>query len=78
LFASREEVYELLGPPSSINSAWGPDLRRWAERAEHSNRHLGIPDGGFWDLWIDPRDGSKGIAILFAGGKVYHIAKKGF
>jgi hypothetical protein len=77
LFASCEEVEELLGPSSPVNGDWDFDLHHWMEEAKHSHRDFGIPNDAYWDLWIDPKDGNRGVAILFAGGKVYYYAKKG-
>jgi hypothetical protein len=80
MFASRQEVAELLGPPSPPRDygVWKADLRQWEEWAEQFNRHLGIPSDRSWELWTDPKEEGKGVAILFAEGKVYHRAKKGF
>jgi hypothetical protein len=76
--AAREQVEELLGARPPINGDWGADLQAWEELAEHSNRHFGIPGNRFWALWTDPKDGNRGVAILFAADKVYYVAKKGF
>lgn len=72
------EVEELLGRPFPINGNWEADLREWTEQAEHSNRHVKMPKDRFWTVWSDPNDENRGVAILFAGEKVYRIAKKGF
>jgi hypothetical protein len=80
MFASRQQVAELLGTPSPPRDygTWRADLRQWEERAKHSHRHLGIPSDQSWELWTDSRDERKGVAILFADAKVYYRAKKGF
>jgi hypothetical protein len=77
LFASREEVVALLGPPNA-HIVPDPDLMRWTEEAEDSHRGLGMPRNRVWEMWIDPKDEGRRVAILFAGGKVYAVHKKGF
>jgi hypothetical protein len=78
------EVEALLGPPTEpIIST--PELKEAESKAEHSNRHLGIPNERFWQKWSDPKDEGRWVAVLFAGYpgnqasyKVYYTVKKGF
>ena len=76
--ATREQVHELLGPPSTPTGVWQRDLAEWESSAEWSHRHLGIPADRFWELWTDPDDPGTGVAILFADYKIYHIGRRGF
>lgn len=78
VLATREEVEELLGPPSPTNATWEADLAAWEALAERSLRDVDMPGDRWWALWIDPKDSGRGVAILFAGGKVRHVARKGF
>jgi hypothetical protein len=78
VFASREEVEELLGPPSPLDDTWVPYFPQWMALAEHNHRDFGIPNDRFWEVWTDPEHEGKGVAILFAGGKVYYKAWRGF
>lgn len=71
---SREQVEELLGPPSNRVFPEA-DLQKCLEHAEHSHRHLGIPQNRVWDTWSDPKDEDKWIAVLYADGKAYWDAK---
>jgi hypothetical protein len=57
--ASRNEVEKLLGPPSPPNEHWEADLQWWAESGD--SRVTG--DDRVWDLWIDPGDQGRGVAI---------------
>jgi hypothetical protein len=66
---SREEVEELLGPPSPQRV---PEARfvRWEARLDNGGRNL-LPQDRIWEKWIDPDDEQRWIAILFADRKVY-------
>jgi hypothetical protein len=78
---SHEQVEEIIGPPTERH-AGGPDLQDAERHAEHSHRHLGIPSGRYWNRWVDPEDGGRWVAVLYAGPyraeQVYWILKKGF
>jgi hypothetical protein len=76
LHANREEVEQLLGPPSSPDSSWEPFLSEWGSQAYYSNR--GLPEDRYWDVWIDPNQEGRGVAILYANGKVLSKEKRGF
>jgi hypothetical protein len=77
LFQDRAEVEQLLGPPCPEHEPV-PEFVNWERLAEHSHRHMGIPDGRIWERWIDPEDKGKWVAVLFAGERVYSKGKKGF
>lgn len=66
---SREEVEELLGPPSPQRVP-EPRFVRWEARADNGGRNL-LPRDRIWEKWIDPDDERRWIAILFADRKVY-------
>ena len=76
-WASPVEVERLLGPPTK-RMVLDPELRRWEDFVEHWNRHLGLPEGRYWDKWIDQTNQEKWVAVFYAGGKVYHTLKQGF
>ena len=77
LFSTREQVEELFGPPT--NRVFPePDLQEYRGVAQHNMWRLGIPGDPIWDTWSDPNDEGTWVAVLYAGGKVYHKAKKGF
>jgi hypothetical protein len=37
-----------------------------------------VPPDQEWVRWVDPRDPSRSVTVLFAGGKVYDRFKTGF
>jgi hypothetical protein len=72
--ASREEVEELLGPPS-FQTEYEPDFedinaRVWARPDRYPGEHS-------WAKWIDPQDKGKWVAVFFAGDRVYRTLHKG-
>lgn len=70
LLQTRREVMGLLGRPS-VQTRPEPELAKMAIRAEHANRHLGMPIERVWEMWIDPNDQDRWVAVLFADGEVY-------
>src|SRR5205807_1913756 len=69
---SREEVEELLGPPSQ-ERCW--DIDFWDPVMEaHPDRY---PGEWVWVKWTDPNDEGRWIAVFFAGDIAYHTRKKG-
>jgi hypothetical protein len=76
LMLDSSEVEALLGPPSPQQSR-EPEFQLYeAVVAAHPDRY---PSGSFWwTKWTDPKDEGKWIAVFFAGGKAYHVVKKGF
>jgi hypothetical protein len=81
LLASREEVEELLGPPTQRHAA-GPDLQEAELAAQYSSRHVEMPVDRFWHKWVDTNDEARWVAVLYAGQdteyKVCWILKNGF
>jgi hypothetical protein len=60
--ATREEVEELLGPPTRPNFApFNPRRPHWV-----------------WDGWSDPKDKGKWVIVLYAEGKVVIKQMNGF
>lgn len=76
LFDNSETVLQWLGAPTE-RGVWTPEFQNLEAKALHSNRHFGTPNDRVWHKWTDPNDDIRWVAILFAGDKVYYIAKKG-
>jgi hypothetical protein len=73
-FQSREEVEELLGPPSPQRVP-EPRFARWEAWLDNGGRNV-LPRNRIWEKWIDPEDEQRWIAILFADRKVYFKGRK--
>jgi hypothetical protein len=69
--ATWQEVEELLGPPSTPNEL-PPILGSLERDAKLFNRRMPLPGARVWQIWIDPNDEGKWVAVLMAGEKVYY------
>jgi hypothetical protein len=75
LGATREEVEEMLGPPSSC-PAWDADFDSINRLVEaHSDRYRG---DWLWAKWTDSIDEGKWVAVFFCGGTARHFLTNGF
>ena len=73
-FQRREEVEELLGPPSA-QGVPEPRFAGWEARLDNGGRNF-VPQDRIWEKWINPDDEQRWIAILFADRKVHFKARK--
>jgi hypothetical protein len=73
----REEVEEEIGPPTERNYQ-NPEHTRVMEELLWIRRHRSIPADREWVRWVDPSNPEKSVTVLYADGRVYWIAKKGF
>ena len=76
LFQTRDEVEAEIGPPTE-RVPWTPELVRRTDEVRHMNRDR-VPPDQEWMRWVDPKDPSRSVTVLFAGGKVYDRFKTGF
>lgn len=75
------DVHELLGAPTPLgieDKGWLHKLRQWEDDAARSRRDDKIPAWRHWDFWLDPRERSRGVAVLFVNDGVYAFRKMGF
>jgi hypothetical protein len=81
ILATRQEVEELLGPPSP-EAADEPQLQSIDAVVEaHPDRYEiygGEVKFRCWLKWTDPTDKGRWVAVLFVGDKAFHLLKKGF
>jgi hypothetical protein len=77
LYQRREDVEEEIGPPTERNYQ-NPEHTKVMEELLWIHRHDSVPAGREWVRWVDPRNPEKSVTVLYAGGKVYWMSKKGF
>lgn len=82
LMGSRKDVERLLGTPTQRN-AWHPELAETQRRLEIGDRNSRfLPRVRAWDIWSDPKNESRWVAILYVGDyradRTYLKLKKGF
>lgn len=76
LRASRKEVEELIGPPTTEGGP-RPEFEQIESMiAARPDRWPGIPDIRTWAKWINPEDKDDWVAVLFAGNRVWYKTGK--
>jgi hypothetical protein len=69
------QVVELLGPPSPWG--WKPEFQRIEDRvAVRPDRYPSGPRT--WEIWVDPKDDRRWVAVFFIGGIACEVLKRGF